>query len=138
MNIDLDEYKPLIDTSTLDDNVLELWYGSKFAVRFLRLIEGCEIKVDFEKYPNSIFYFKNDKYMLEYNIKNEDFWISYPNIWSILVSELDYNYQKIKDLITSILEQHFKQKVVTTKDLLFSVEHTLEQHFIIIDNLNKL
>lgn len=112
--INLENYKPLIDTTTLSDDEIELWYGSKFAVRVLRMIEGCEIKYDFEKYPDSIFYLKDDIYILKLvlpdNIFSMDnnFYIDYDNIWSKLQLEFGFDYYKLIELTTKILKQHFK------------------------------
>lgn len=127
--INLDDYKPLIDTTILSDDELELWYGSKFAIRFLRLIEGCKIKVDFERYPNSIFYFKDGEYLMDYDLKTEYFWISSSKIWAKSQSEFGYNNEYVRELITGIVKQHFKCKVVRTTRIIFKRHEGLNNHF---------
>ena len=86
--------------------------------RFLDLISGIDVnqpKVDFEKYPNFLFWFDKDgKYICEYDWKNGDFWFSYRNDWSVFESEFSLNYLETKKFLNGMVEEHFKLKGVTT------------------------
>jgi len=79
---------------------------------FLFLIEGYEI--DEINYPDSIFYDKEDKCIMEYNTKTEIFWLGYNLIWSVFESKYGLNHQQINKLLIPILEEHFKCKVKRT------------------------
>ena len=61
-------YFPQIDTTTLSDDEIELWYGSKFAVDFLRLIEGCDIS----KIGLRLFFSKKYYTLMKYCLINKE------------------------------------------------------------------
>ena len=95
--------------------------------RFLELINGCEIKIDKAKYPNSVFFFKGDKYFFE--IEKQYLWCSYVNVWSVFESEFKLGYDEIKSLIKSMVEEHFKMKGVTPISLAIKQLMKVEEHF---------
>ncbi len=86
--------------------------------RLLELISGIDVhqpKVDFEKYPNNLFWFDKDgKYICEYDWKRNYFWFSYSKVWSVFETEFSPNYQEIKEFLNGMVEEHFKLKGVTT------------------------
>ena len=86
--------------------------------RFLELISGIDInqpKVDFEKYPNILFWFDKDgKYICEYDWKNDWFWFSHNQVWSVFESEFFLNYMEIRTFLNGMVEEHFKLKGITT------------------------
>jgi len=85
---------------------------------FLKLIDGYIVKTDKEKYPNSIFYFnKEDKFLMQYDIKTECFWLDYTRIWSVFKLKFDLNYQQFNEILIPILEEHFNRKVKTTHNI---------------------
>jgi hypothetical protein len=59
-------------------------------------------------YPNSIFYRKNGKVVMEQDKENEIFWFDYNNIWSFFESFFGMKYQEIQDVLRYWLEEAFK------------------------------
>ena len=86
--------------------------------RFQELLSQVDVhqpKVDFGKYPNSVFWFdKKGNYFGEYNWKNGFFSFSYLNVWKIFESEFHLNFQEIRTFLNAQVEEHFKLKGVTT------------------------
>ena len=95
--------------------------------RFQELLNGCTIKIDREKYPNSIFLFKGDKCFFEF--ENDNFWISYFNVWEIIEKEFKIDYDKIQALIKSEIEEHFKCDGVTPPTIKLLYPKLIEDHF---------
>jgi hypothetical protein len=87
--------------------------------RFLEIINGLEIKIDKKKYPDSIFYFKGDKYFFE--LEKDIIYCSYNNVWSIFLQEYKMNYDATQAFIKNQVEEHFKMKHVTP----FSIHPTI-------------
>lgn len=81
--------------------------------RFYELIQGLTPKWDKVNYPDSIFYFKGDKLMFEYNQKTEYVWVRYTDFWEIFEVEYKLDYQEVKYFLKGMLEKHFKWKRVT-------------------------
>lgn len=94
----------MVDTSVLSNDELELWYGSKFAVSFLRLIEG------YTKLPHSMFYFKNDNNLMGY--KANYLYVSFQYIISPLAEEFQYKWGKVIQLIKEIFKKHFDYNII--------------------------
>jgi len=97
---------------------------------FIDKFKDCKIKVDLKKYSNSIYFFdQKDAYLGDYNLKREIFYVSLNKIWTILELKYNLNYNQIKDLIQSWVEQHFKLGPVTAilPDEYFPL--VIEQHF---------
>ena len=67
-----------------------------------------------DDYPNTIFWRKDGKVILEYKIKNECFWVDYYTIWSKFEEKYRLNYNNISSLLGGMLEDAFKLKVTTT------------------------
>ena len=67
-----------------------------------------------DKYPDHIFYVKDDKVIFEYNRKNGYCHISYKEIWSFLSSVfLLENYER-QGITKEWVEEHYKLRVTTT------------------------
>ena len=79
--------------------------------RFLQLIDGLTIKIDKEKYSDSIFFFKGNDYYFE--IEKTDIWCSYDQVWSVFKREYGMNYDGIQVFIKDMVERHFKMNGVT-------------------------
>jgi hypothetical protein len=71
---------------------------------------------DMEKIKNELgfYFYKNDKFLFQQDLKNEEFWISYYNIWSIFENEYQMDYNQIQTFMWVILEHITNYKVVTT------------------------
>jgi hypothetical protein len=87
---------------------------------FLQFFDGCVVRFDRKKYPNSIFYFDKDgKYLAEFNLKYNNFWSSYDRIWSVFETEFSLNFEvedehiKLKNLLSKLAEDYFKLIDVT-------------------------
>ena len=56
------------------NNIKELYLTYPVKQLFFELTKDIVIKIDEIKYPNKIFYFKNDKCIFYYNKENKYFW----------------------------------------------------------------
>jgi hypothetical protein len=83
--------------------------------RFWSLINGITLRVDLDKYSSSIFFFKDDSCVIEYNTKSGYLWLSYKDIWSIFEKEYHLKYDEVRSFIKNQVEEHFKCKGVTPK-----------------------
>ena len=61
-----------------------------------------------EKYPNSIFYRKDEKVIMTQDLKNKCFWFDYSEIWSIFEKFFNMEYREIQRLLNVWLEETFK------------------------------
>lgn len=66
------------------------------------------IKEDQNRYPHSIFAFKKDKFIWEFNKKTGNLWISYSKIWLVLEKDYGLDYKNIHSFVKHLLEKHFK------------------------------
>lgn len=100
---------------------------------FLLEILGNEltVKIDREKYPNSVFYFKEDKYLLELEKSGSTtyLWCSWFKIWNPISEKFSLEYSEIKQLIKETVEEHFKMRGVTPKLVKLRLSLRVEQHF---------
>jgi hypothetical protein len=78
--------------------------------KFLQLIDGLTIKIDKENYPNSIFYLRKDKYIIE--VKNDKVILNRYLFWDIFKNEFDMHYFQIQQFIESMLKKYFKMNEV--------------------------
>jgi len=104
---------------------------------FIHQFIDCQIKIDYDAYPDKIFFFDEyGNYLSEYDSKSQEFWISYPNVWSPL--EFNYNLDSIEimKLTANWIEEHFKLKNVSTLDVLEGEGSSIEEHFKPIPAIN--
>jgi hypothetical protein len=101
---------------------------------FLELINDFQWRYDIDRYPHSIFAFKEDKFIFEiYNseplnqrkiiasyrlgikqdLKNARIWFNYDRIWSIFKSNFEMKDNDIEFFMRNMLEKHFKMSGVT-------------------------
>ncbi len=66
-----------------------------------------------EKYPNSIFFRKNGKVVMEQDKNFKDFYFDYDEIWSFFESLFSMKYQQIQDVMRYWLEETLKLKGYT-------------------------
>ena len=76
--------------------------------------------VDKEKYPNYIFFFKDNYCFFEYNQKNGTFWCNYDKVWLIFLTKYRMDYQQIQVSIKGQVEEHFKLRGLTTHYKIYS------------------
>ncbi len=67
-----------------------------------------------DDYPMSIFYFKGDKWILELDNKNYILWVRYDIFWSVLEEKYKIKYSDVQTLLKYMIEQTFKEKVLTS------------------------
>ena len=67
-------------------------------------------------YPNSIFYKKNGKLVIEQNRKYKEFWFDYDDIWSFFRSIFSMTYGEIHGLLKIWLEETFKLEGYTPQN----------------------
>ena len=113
-----EELKKLIDS--IDDSTIEkiceLLSNNEAQKKkemvnfFLSKFNGSTVKLDDSKIKH---YAPNGDWLFSLNNKNNEFWVSYKNIWSVYESKYDLNYQQIKELFKGILEEHFNLKEFT-------------------------
>ena len=121
--------------------------------KFLEIISGLETKIDFDKYKNSIFFFKEGKYFFELqftdefsfknflvqirfgqneneieicklNGNNSLFWCSYERTWRLFYDEFDMNYQTTTVFIKDMIEKHFAFDLMGKKYKIKSLKPT--------------
>ena len=95
--------------------------------RFLELIDGMTVKIDKDKYPNSIFFFKGDKCYFE--LGNSRLWVRYVEMWEVFEVEFGMKYDEIQSFIKDQMEKHFRMRGVTPYDDLDDNDPEVEQHF---------
>jgi len=101
--------------------------------QFLLDILGNEltIKVDREKYPNSVFYFQGETYLLEFEKSENEtlLWCNYYKIWNPISNKFSLNYASIQNLIQETVEEHFKMRGVTPPFVRGRLRNRVEEHF---------
>lgn len=73
-------------------------------------------KVDFEKYPDSQFYFDGEILMLEIQKSGETLyaWFNYNEIWNPISVKNNWDYHETQAFLKTRVEEHFKLRDVTT------------------------
>lgn len=97
--------------------------------RFYELIQGLSPRWDKGKYPESIFYFKENKFWLEYIEKCDYVWIRYYGFWDVFEKDYGLNHQETRDFLKEMVESHFKWKVITPIPRGNAYVIMLEEHF---------
>jgi hypothetical protein len=88
-------------TNTKLNKVVLKWMNLNFSPDQLEVIKHPD-------YPDSIFYKKNGKVVMEQDKKNEHFFFDYDNIWSFFKSFFGMEYQEIRDVLRYWLDEAFK------------------------------
>ena len=111
--------KFIITESKLQKAAL-LWMNNNFSPDQLEVFEHPD-------YPNSIFYKKNGKVVMEQNKKNKYFWFDYGEIWSFFESFFSIEYEEIQGLLNTWLEEDFKLKGYTPGEVVQLWHKELEE-----------
>ena len=77
------------------------WMNDNFSLDQLGIVKSKD-------YPNSIFFRKNGKVVMEQDKKNMNFWFDYDNIWSFFESFFGMEYKQIREVLIYWLEETFK------------------------------
>lgn len=117
---------------------------------FLELIDGFEWKYNFNKFPTSLFVFKNNiclfeiegifennqkkiiasnRLKTEYKFNYNNVWINYDKLWSIIESEFKMNYTEMEFFLIYMFEKNFNFiKLIPYTDTR-SIVHDFEKQF---------
>ena len=78
-------------------------------------LNGTTIKLN-DKYPQSVFYLKNDKVLFELyqDGKNREFYVRYDDIWSVFETKYSMEYADIQAFIKNAVETDLKLGSITT------------------------
>ena len=96
---------------------------------FSNYIQGLEVKIDKDDYPDTVFYFKNGDCLFEYDEKKGYFHCQYNGFWSVFEREYHMNHQQIQAFIKNGVEEHFKIKVTTPTLSFVYIVRQVEEHF---------
>jgi hypothetical protein len=75
------------------------------------IINGLTVKIDREKYPNSVFFFKGNKVFFE--LEKSTLWCRHNEVWLIISQAIAGDYYATKAFITNKVEEYFNLKGVT-------------------------
>ena len=89
--------KKVITESKIQEVTLK-WLNDNFSPDQLEIVKS-------PKYPNSIFYKKNGKIVMEQDLKNEEFYFDDYEIWSFFESFFGMEYSEIQQLMEVWLEE---------------------------------
>ena len=96
---------------------------------FLNYIQDLEVKIDKERYIDTVFYFKNGCCLFEYNEKYGYLYCQYDGFWSVFAMEYNMNHQQLQAFIKNGVEEYFKIKVTTPWWSSKSLSNKMEEHF---------
>ena len=88
-------------------NLKELYLTYPIESLFYQLTKDLVVKIDENKYPDSIFYFNNDKIIFEYDIKNGYFYCSYFNFSVFFYKKFNINRLMLNKIVKDIVDNHF-------------------------------
>jgi len=116
--------------AALEAEIAELKKPEKTAgQRLWELVSGTEIKFDFDKYPNTIFGFRGDKYVWELDFRNNYLWLRHSTVWSVLENEYGLNYSDVQSLVKNEMDKHFKCRGVTPTIRKGKSSQEVDKHF---------
>ena len=121
--------KPVLLEFSDEDRYYQQVPYSDFETEVLNILYDSDIKFDFEKFPNSIFVFKNDEFIFEYDIKYGILWCSYDKIWRFFHEKYLLNDLQITNLIKGVVEKHFINMEITPVGQIYLRPHQVEKHF---------
>lgn len=134
-----DERRKLLEENKLNDHKIAALTNKEQELRkeaaeysspeqiFLDIIEGCTIKIDKDRYPDSIFLFKGDDWMFE--IEDSTVWCRWSTVWNKISIAIYGDYGATQAFIRRQLEQHFKMRGARPKYDAAPKGCVLEQHF---------
>ena len=98
---------------------------------FLEIFNGATVKIDLEKYPNSIFYFSGETFLLEIEKQGEKLiaWFNYYKIWNPISTTNAWNYSQTQEFLTVTIEEHFKLRELTALKSFTLSNCSIEEHF---------
>jgi len=104
------------------EKVALLWMNKNFSPDQLDVVTS-------ERYPNSIFYRKNGKVVMEQDKKNKRFYFDYDEIYSFFKSFFGMQSQEIRDILSYWLEETLNLRGYTPQLKTFFTSLKLEETF---------
>ena len=111
-----------IITENQKEKIALNWMNKNYSLDQLEVVES-------PKYPNSIFYKKNGKVVVEQDKKNEYFWFDYSEFWKFFKSIFSMEDEEIQGLLKIWLEESFKLRGYTPDYLILIPLAWLEEDF---------
>lgn len=96
--------------------------------RFIEMLQGLEIRTDFEKAPHSVFFFKGGNYWFEIE-KNTTLWCHPSKVWFVFESEFGMKYTEIQAFIKDMVEEYFKLNGLTPSSVIWPSSSRVEEYF---------
>ena len=96
------------------NNVALSWMNKNFSPDQLEIVTS-------EKYPNSVFFRKDGKVVMEQDKKSKVFWFDYDEIWLFFESFFGMKYEQIQEVLRYWLEETFKLEGYTPPSFCLSV-----------------
>ena len=84
--------------------------AKKELIEILDSLEGWH---DFKKYPNNLFWKKDGEVVMKLDGEDNNLWVAYDSIWSIIESKYYLKQYEVKDLIEDVVAEHWKIEGVT-------------------------
>ena len=78
----------------------------------LSLFQGLEEYKD-DRYPNSIFYLKNNNIYFELDVENHILYCSYNLAWNVFSEQSKYNYDETLRVIKYVVEKYTNWGLIT-------------------------
>jgi hypothetical protein len=94
-----------------------------------KICRGLVMKTDQERYPDLIFWFKQDRCYFQYDIETGFLWCEHDLVWGVFERELNWGYPQIESFIKNKVEEHFKNKDVTPVAQDIPKRRWVEEHF---------
>lgn len=135
----LEEWIEFVDWSMvpyhlLTENIRRKFHsvpGLQVRLWFEELLNSLEVKINEERYPNRVFFFKENEWYMDWRKSSKSLWCSYDRIWSVFENKIGRNYDEIQRFIKNVVEMHFKFKEVTlvsVSDRTYTII-MMERHF---------
>lgn len=96
---------------------------------FYHLVSDAEIKIDKFNYPDSVFFFKNNKVLFKQNSKSNKFWYRYHSYWLVFINEFGMGYNEIQSFTKNMVKKHFKMRVSTPQTFAEPTFYAVEKYF---------
>jgi hypothetical protein len=94
-----------------------------------KICRGLVMKTDQEKYPDKIFWFKQDRCCFEYDIETGDLWCEPNLVWRVFERELNWSYHQTESFIKNKVKEHVKNKGVTPRKSWIKRPVPVNEHF---------
>jgi hypothetical protein len=94
-----------------------------------KICRGLVMKTDQERYPDLIFWFKQDRCYFQYDIETGFLWCEHDLVWEVFEKELNWSYPQIESFIKNKVKEHFQNKDVTPHNLFDDWDNKVEEHF---------